>query len=353
VRAFYNDTDGYSADWLELLIAAGELPAGIVDRRRIEDVGAEDVAGFAACHFFAGIGGWPLALRLAGWPDDERPIWTGSCPCQPYSSAGKRLGDRDERDLWPAWLRLIAECRPPVVFGEQVASAEVVGSKLEAAFVVAVQAGDYARANKLAKRLARSRGFHYWARWVDRVRRDLEGEGYTVGFTVLGAHSVGAPHLRQRLFWVAHAESNGRDQGRAESDGRDAGAGRDAVGLGNAEHPRPQGGDRPRGMEAGGAGAAVVQAGPWDDYAVVHCRDNRSRRVPVPESGVFPLAYGIPRDLGYLLARLEGMGQSAADARRILAAARRNRVGRLRGYGNAIVPQLAAEFVSAYLLTRE
>jgi len=352
VRAFYNDTDGYSADWLELLIAAGELPAGVVDRRRIEDVEAEDVAGFSTCHWFAGVGGWPLALRLAGWPDD-RPVWTGSAPCQPYSSAGKRLGEQDERDLWPALLRLIAECRPPVVFGEQVASSEVVGTKREAAFVVAVRRGDFARANKIAKQLAATRGFSYQRRWLDRVFADLEGIGYTCWADDLPAAGVGAPHMRHRLFWVAHAESNGRDQGRAESDGRDAGAGRDAVWLGNAEHPRPQGGDRPRGMEAGGAGAAVVQAGPWDDYAVVHCRDNRSRRVPVPESGVFPLAYGIPRDMGYLLARLEGMGQSAADARRILAAARRNRVGRLRGYGNAIVPQLAAEFVSAYLLTRE
>jgi len=118
---YYNDFDPYCCEWLRNLIDAGELPPGDVDERSITDVQPEDLDGYVQSHFFAGIGGWPLALRLAGWPDGL-PVWTGSCPCQPLSSAGKRRGHEDERHLWPIWFRLIRECKPPVLFGEQVAS---------------------------------------------------------------------------------------------------------------------------------------------------------------------------------------------------------------------------------------
>ena len=116
---YYNDNDPYVAEWLRNLVGAGLLPPGDVDERSITEVAPGDVRGYTQCHFFAGIGGWPLALEWAGW---EGPCWTGSCPCQPLSSAGQRKGDADERHLWPAFQRLIAVCKPPVVFGEQVAS---------------------------------------------------------------------------------------------------------------------------------------------------------------------------------------------------------------------------------------
>src|SRR5581483_3942081 len=103
---YYSEIDPYAAEWLRNLIAAGHLPAGDVDERDIADVATGDLAGYRQCHFFAGIGGWPYALRLAGWPDDE-PVWTGSCPCQPLSSAGQRKGHADDRHLWPAFYRLI------------------------------------------------------------------------------------------------------------------------------------------------------------------------------------------------------------------------------------------------------
>ncbi len=137
MTAYYNEIDPYVAAWLRNLIDAGHIAPGDVDTRSIEDVTPKDLEGYSQCHFFAGIGGWSLALRLAGWPDD-RPVWTGSCPCQPFSTAGKRKGFADERHLWPAWHWLIEQCRPSIVFGEQVASKDgktwfdLVSSDLEA-----------------------------------------------------------------------------------------------------------------------------------------------------------------------------------------------------------------------------
>ena len=159
--AYYNEIEPFAADWLENLIAQKRITSGKVDRRSIADVRAEDVAGFQRCHFFAGIAGWDLALSLAGW---DGPVWTASCPCQPFSSAGKQKGTQDERHLWPVQFGLVDAVRPPIVFGEQVSSAIGHG-------------------------------------WLDGVFADLEGAGYTCGAAVLGAHSVGAPHIRQRLYW--------------------------------------------------------------------------------------------------------------------------------------------------------
>lgn len=175
MTAYYNEFDPYAAQWLRNLINAGELAPGDVDDRSIVDVRPDDLRGYTQCHFFAGIGGWGLALRLARWPDD-RPVWTGSCPCQPLSSTGSRKGHADQRHLWPAFYGLISECSPSVVFGEQVASRD-------------------------------------GREWLSAVRADLETLGYAVGAADLCAASVGAPHIRQRLFWLANAE-RGRLQGR-------------------------------------------------------------------------------------------------------------------------------------------
>ncbi len=172
MSAYYNEIDPFAAAWLRELIKAGLIADGEVDERSITAVRPDDLRGFVQCHFFAGIGGWSHALRLAGWPDD-RPVWTGSCPCQPWSVAGHSKGADDPRHLWPSWFSLIEQRRPPTVFGEQVAS-------------------------------------HDGLYWLDLVYVALESASYAVGTVDLAAASVGTPHRRQRLWFVADAAEKRR-----------------------------------------------------------------------------------------------------------------------------------------------
>lgn len=372
MAAYYNEHDAYAAQWLRNLIAAGHIAPGDVDERSIEDVHPDDLKPYTQCHFFAGIGVWSLALRRAGWTDD-RPVWTGSCPCQPFSAAGQGAGFDDPRHLWPSFYWLIQERRPPVVFGEQVASKDAEP-------------------------------------WLDLVQADVEALGYAFGAIPFPSASVGAPHIRDRLFWVAEANSRisrqgcshaGRRTGRsnekswsrpggggvlsnvANANGERQGSGgngarsgiawgqsaagrladshgaefqtrhllasgtskssqgrKDTVlngsngGLANSERrdtaePARQ---RPGPRAAPGAGTPGQlkgccsipdprPAGPvnglWADADWLFCRDGKWRPV---EPGTFPLAHG-------------------ATAR----------VGRLRAYGNAINAEAATQFIAAYL----
>ena len=164
-RAYYNEIDPAAAAILRELVARDVIPPGDVDTRSIKEVTPNDVRGYTQCQFFAGGGLWPVAGRLAGWPDNK-PWWTGSCPCQGESLAGKRLGSDDPRHLWPDFYRLIRAERPPVVMGEQVAAAA---------------------------------GTH----WLDGVCSDLAIEDYAARAVDIPACAVDAPHQRNRLYWAA------------------------------------------------------------------------------------------------------------------------------------------------------
>ena len=168
---YYNEFNPWKAHQLRLLIKQGLIPYGHVDERSITDVRPSDLSGYTQRHFFAGIGGWSLALRLAGWPDD-RPVWTASCPCNPYSNAGKKKGTCDTRDLWPTFFNLFREYQTIPLLGEQVEAAIKMG-------------------------------------WFDRVCSDMETIGNTVGACVLGSHSVGKDHIRQRLYFFANSTMHG------------------------------------------------------------------------------------------------------------------------------------------------
>lgn len=171
-KIFYNEFEPYAAKWLDNLQLQDQIPRGIVDARDVRFIKSAELTEYTQCHFFAGIGGWSAALRIAGWQDDW-PVWTGSCPCQPFSSAGRKKGFGDDRHLWPTWFKLIEQCKPPVVFGEQVASPDGL-------------------------------------QWFDVVCADMESAGYAVAAADLCAASVGAPHVRQRLYFAAVANATGR-----------------------------------------------------------------------------------------------------------------------------------------------
>lgn len=334
MTAYYNELDPFAAQWLRNLIAAGHIAPGDVDERSIEDVRPDDLKGYTQCHFFAGVGVWSLALRRAGW-EDSRPIWTGSCPCQPFSASGKSCGFADERHLWPAFYWLIKQRRPGVVTGEQVAS-------------------------KAAEP------------WLDLVQTDLEALGYAFGALAFPSAGVGAPHIRDRTYWVGHTHEqgpqgltgdgratewrgsdrsvaetgvpvrmadaeisgeralNGQPEPRFRQEKQDRGhslslgmADAERVGLEvEVQHPRGIGQAEGFGKTnvAGGNSAPSEWTRPtngyWANVDWLFCRDGKWRPV---EPGTFPLANGPPA-----------------------------RVGRLRAYGNAINAEAATVFSESF-----
>lgn len=314
---YYNDNDPAAAEWLRELVAERLIPDGDVDTRDIISVAASDLKGYTQCHFFAGIGGWSLALQLAGWPEDK-PVWTGSCPCQPFSAAGKQLGTSDDRDLWPAFFRLIEKCQPEFIFGEQVENAIRHG-------------------------------------WLDRVYADLEREEYAVGAAVLGAHSVGAPHRRYRLYWggVRLAENtDGWGCGRG-ADGNQTGDIRkiqtqtqrlgNGIGMANPYEQGFQGRKSFERPDESFRSCSMEGVSPWRNSRFIFCRDEKARRAP-SESVLFGLADGLPEGMDG--SRVTGISETGGFP---LTTQKEGRAMLLKGYGNAIVPQVAAEFIRAFI----
>ena len=411
MSAYYNEIEPYAAQWLRNLIAKGLIADGEVDTRSIIDVQPVDLRGFTQCHFFAGIGGWSHAFRLAGWPDD-RPVWTGSCPCQPFSVAGKGAGIDDARHLWPHFHRLIAACRPPVVLGEQVAGKAGYG-------------------------------------WFDGVRTDLEATGYSSRAVDIPALAVSAPHIRQRLYWVAldmvdtqsvsnngplqqgqrqdiprPVDAGGRDGSDHMADAQQHGHGRETspahhdrqegdgpadqhggrggssvcshmananqggrgwrprdgdgdldgqAGERHEDHGQPAGGSEDRldvadaaatGLQgscnAGKRAAGMGSQQPSGDSCGDHMADTNVSGLRQRGGDHSPAGHGhtvAPEgrsghwDDHVWLTGSDGKARRSQPGLPLLAHGVSNRVGRLRAYGNAIVPPLAAEVIKAFMET--
>ncbi len=300
---YYNEFDPNAAAWLRNLIAARLIPDGDVDERSIADIHHDDLKGYVSAHFFAGIGGWPASLRLAGWPDD-RPVWTGSCPCQPFSQAGKQRRFDDPRHLWPEFKRLIDERRPTVLFGEQVAGA---------------------------------------SQWLRLVRGDLEALEYAVGAMPIEAASAGADHLRDRFWFVADRNDERRriEQRLRRSEGtrsrNQPDRRRQILDLGDAaghdeRRPWQSGGAGEQGALGGsGAGGGQTEKTDW-----VIGADGKARRV---KSGVRLLAHGVS---GRLVVRRTRRGDPEAEETHTYS-----RVPVLKGFGNAIDLRAASSFIGA------
>lgn len=373
MTAYYNEIDPAAAQWLRNLIAAGHIAPGDVDERSIEDVTPDDLANYTQCHFFAGVGVWSYALRRAGWPD-ELPVWTGSCPCQPFSAAGKRSGFDDERHLWPHFAWLIGEHRPPVIFGEQVASKAVEP-------------------------------------WIDLVHADVETLGYAFGCVPFPSAGVGAPHIRDRAFWVADTNDQGLEgwygvqqrtnklttganslaervgnatissqrphdrkpqpnvQCSIADRGRDISGGmadtkhgcdqpqKNAANHGQSESHRPtdRAGGRgvsPSGMaDADGGHAGIRQQRlPTQDGSNAGSPDQRARTGFIGEPAGGP-TNGFWRDADWLFCR-DGKWRPVEPGTQPLVDGAAARVVRLRAYGNAINAEAAQAFIEAYTEAR-
>jgi DNA (cytosine-5)-methyltransferase 1 len=287
MAAYYNEIEPAAAHVLRALIKDGLIAPGDVDERSIRDVSPHDLKGYDQCHFFAGGGLWSVAARLAGWVDD-RELWTGSCPCQPFSVAGKGAGTDDPRHLWPDFFRLIRAGRPPVVVGEQVAGSAGYG-------------------------------------WFDGVAADLECEDYSCRAVDIPACAVDAPHIRQRLYWVAVDDALLGRHGAAQGQIRAGRFSAELSGVAGIDMADSECGGREGGAISASAPEAIISpndsGGYWRDAEWLLGADGKARRV---KSGVRLLV---------------NAGECVG------------RVQQLRIGGNAIVAPLAAEVLKALMET--
>jgi DNA (cytosine-5)-methyltransferase 1 len=363
---YYNEHDQNAAEWIRQLILLGEIPPGEVDERSIVDVDYESIKSFRQHHFFSGIAVWAYALRQAGW-DDDRPVCTGSAPCQSFSAAGLQRGFNDPRHLWPHMFRLIQELRPIAIFGEQVSS-------------------------KLA------------LQWWDLVAGDLESADYAAAAFDLEAAGCGAPHHRARLFWVAHANSNrnhknARRDKKANATSEELPPRRpirtsDDDELGSSSQPQPQkqceselhdsqqlrsastsitrsmahanSDESTRGItssssqgdpQVGWNGTATSNSSSstfWDNAIWLPCRDGKYRPTHpgIPplasaQSSISAMAHGTTATVGHS----SNPSLSKYPTVEEVQSSQEGRTMRLKGYGNAIVAPLATAFIRSAMET--
>ena len=336
MKTFYNEIEPFCVEWMQNLMTGNVITPGYVEPKSITEITPDELEKYQRCHFFSGIGVWDYALRQAGWPDDIG-VWTGSCPCQGFSCAGKRRGFDDERHLWPVWFKLIKARQPLFIFGEQVASKDALA-------------------------------------WLDLVCDDLESEGYTVRAFDLCAAGFGGPHIRQRLFWMAVSECHGYNRQRKNAPVKSGNGEENGIYFGGDKglcKSETNGVDDARTSKLGRISSSkrdeydgnksgreredevgyVTETGPvngfWSrDAEWIPCTDNTARPT---ECGTFPLAYVMPRSIRQIQPRIQGISSIAEFNDESLKRAKRNRIGRIKAYGNAIVAEIAIEFIKSVM----
>ena len=197
----------------------------------------------------------------------------GGFPCQPYSVAGKRKGAADDRNLWPEFRRIIEEFRPRYALIENVPG------------IINL--------------------------YLDTVLSDLEGLGYTWAAVTVPAAAFDAPHIRERLFIIAHSNNGGRGQllqhqHRQQQQAPNAGSNGQVQPMGHAHGGRRQEQWQPITIQGRAAWSETQRASRWS-----------------PEPAICRVASGIP-----------------------------HRVDRLRALGNAVVPQVA-EHIGRLIMTAD
>ena len=221
--------------------------------------------------------------EIFDFPDPRPDLVCGGFPCQPFSQAGRQRAQDDPRHLWPEMLRVIRELRPPWVVGENVVGLIKLG--------------------------------------LDEVLTDLEGEGYATRTFNIPACATGAPHLRQRVWVVAHADSE------SEPDGTfDGNAGQRQLGFGFVPDPDHEWAGRWQQQPQGREGARYV-ADPDRKRGDRAAGKHRSDRGEIVKGNG-----GRPED----------HWQSEPDVGRLVDGLP-NRVSQLRALGNSIIPQIAEQ----------
>ena len=241
--------------------------------------------------------------------DPKKTILTAGYPCQPFSYAGKRLGQEDDRHIWPYILQIVAHKRPAFCVFENVYGHVSLG--------------------------------------LDQVLSDLEGQGYATRPFIVPACAVDAPHRRNRVFIIAHTEvmhSNVSVE-HTEQGQRQAPQSRDSSGEATVadtrhagvHHPRQsgdveqEGGNERRVRRDGLSKKQNVQRQDVADTDSPRCKEQRRFQPAQPEH------QAIKCGSGWLTEPPVGRVANGIP----------NRVDRLRGLGNAIVPQIAMKIGEA------
>jgi site-specific DNA-cytosine methylase len=214
--AYYNDIDQFCCNLLRAHIQLGNLPKGFVDGRDIRELHATDFADYQHIHLFAGIGGFPLGLQYANFPEHIR-LLTGGFPCQDISIAGRQAGiiDGERSGLWGEMVRLIREAQEnsqpfEYIIIENVRNLLSGGDWLEEETeeeqIIEARQVDALRSTE-EQPVGDNADVDVFRSWMGVVLADLAQVGYDAEWGVFRASDIGAPHSRERIFIVAYPNS--------------------------------------------------------------------------------------------------------------------------------------------------